>query len=294
MRTVRGLPDYTAPLIVNVALTGMVPRRREHPAVPEQPGQIAADAVACIEAGASSLHLHARDGDGEPTCRRETYGEIIRLVRALAGNVVVCVSTSGRVHRLFEERADVLDLEGDLKPDLASLTLGSMNFPAQVSVNEPAIIRRLADAMRERRIVPELEVFDFGMLDYAHYLIDRGVLREPFVFNLLLGSLGTLSATPEHLALLVARLPAGATWHAAGIGRAQWPVNAMGVTMGGHVRTGLEDSLYMDAAKQQPATNAQLVGRVAALAAALGRPLATVAGARRLLGLPAREPVELA
>lgn len=286
----KDLPDYGTPLVINVALTGMVPRQREYPAVPEQSDQIATDALACIAAGASNVHLHARDMDGEPAVSREIYAEIIRRIRRAAPDVVICVSTSGRVHRTFEDRSDVLALDGELKPDLASLTLGSLNFPRQASVNEPQMIARLADTMRERHIVPELEVFDLGMIDYAHYLIERGVLRPPFAFNLLLGSLGTIAATAENLAMMVRRLPHGAYWQAAGIGRAQWPMNALGVTMGGHVRTGLEDNLFMDAAKTDRATNPRLVARVAALAAALGRPLATREETRQLIGLGARTP----
>lgn len=284
----RDLPDYARPLVINAALTGMVPRRSEQLAVPEQPDEIARDAAACMAAGASNLHLHARDLAGEPAVARDIYADIIRRVRALSPDVVICVSTSGRLHKAFEQRADVLGLEGDLRPDLASLTLGSLNFPKQASVNEPAMIVRLAEAMNERGIVPELEVFDLGMLDYAHYLIGRGVLKPPFVFNLLLGSLGTLGPSAENLAMLVRRLPADSHWQAAGIGRAQWPMNALGVTMGGHVRTGLEDNLYMDPGKTDPATNPRLVSRVAALARALGRPVATAAETRRLMGLPAR------
>jgi 3-keto-5-aminohexanoate cleavage enzyme len=284
----RDLPDYSIPLVINAALTGMVPRRREFPAVPEQPDEIARDAAASIAAGASNIHVHARDTAGEPSVDRAIYAEIVRRIRAVSADVVICVSTSGRVHGRFEDRADVLGLAGELKPDLASLTLGSLNFPKQVSINEPAMIRRLADAMREREIVPELELFDAGMLDYAYYLIERGVLVPPFVFNLLLGSLGTIAATAENLAMLVRRLPSGSYWQAAGIGRAQWPMNALAVTMGGHVRTGLEDNLFMDGGKQVAATNPALVARAATLASAAGRKVATPAEARRLIGLPLR------
>jgi uncharacterized protein (DUF849 family) len=273
------------PLVIAVAPTGMVPRRRTHPAVPEQPVEIAADLARAIAAGASSVHVHARDVDGEPTYAIDRYREIVRAVRAAAPDVVISVSTSGRVHRRFEQRSEVLDLDDDLKPDLASLTLGSMNFPTQASINEPELIRRLADAMRERGIVPELEIFDFGMIDYAHYLVGRGVLAPPFVCNLLLGSLGTASATALNLALMVERLPAGTYWQAAGIGRFQWPMNALGVVMGGHVRTGLEDNLYLDSEKTRPATNDALVARVATLARASGRSLATPDEARRLMFL---------
>jgi uncharacterized protein (DUF849 family) len=201
--------------------------------------------------------------------------------------VIVCVSTSGRVFKSFEQRAEALDLDGELRPDMASLTLGSLNFPKQASVNDPEMIRRLAERMRERGIVPELEVFDLGMLDYAKYLIARGVLKPPFYVNLLLGSLGTLAATPFHLATLVMSLPPGATWAAAGIGRFQFDVNAMAITMGGHVRVGLEDNLWMDAAKERPATNVALVGRLVRLADAAERPVATPDEARSLIGLPA-------
>src|SRR5262245_32452259 len=109
----RGLPDYSRPLVVNVALTGMVPRQWEYPAVPEQPDEIARDAASCIAAGASSLHLHARDSEGDPTFKREVYAEIVRRIRQISADVVVCVSTSGRDHRLFEQRSDVLALDGE-------------------------------------------------------------------------------------------------------------------------------------------------------------------------------------
>jgi uncharacterized protein (DUF849 family) len=273
------------PLIINLAATGMVPTRADNAAVPLTPDEIADDCRRCVAAGASIVHLHARDAEGRPTSRREIYREVVARVRRAAPDVVICVSTSGRVVRALDERADVLDLDGDEKPDMASLTLGSMNFPRQASINEPDTIRGLADRIRERGIVPELEVFDVGMLDYARYLIERGVLREPFYFNFLLGSLGTLAATPLHLALLVEKLPAGATWAAAGIGRYQLAMNAMAVTMGGHVRVGLEDNLFMDAAKHHPATNLALVERVAGVARAIGRPLATPVETRQRLGL---------
>ena len=173
------------------------------------------------------------------------------------------------------------------KPEMASLTLGSMNFPSQASVNDPDTIRYLADRMLSYGIVPELEIFDLGMLDYAHYLIDRGILKEPFYFNLLLGSLGTMSSNPMNLALLVSRLPAGAIWAGAGIGRFQLRVNAQAVTMGGHVRVGLEDNLYMDPEKRELATNPALVQRVTGIARALGRRMASPAEVRERIGLRA-------
>jgi uncharacterized protein (DUF849 family) len=276
------------PLIINAALTGMVPTKEQNPALPTTPDEIAEDARRCYQAGAAIVHVHARDPAGEPAYQAEIYRAIVARVRDRCPDVVVCVSTSGRRFREFDQRADVLSLEDAVQPDLASLTLGSLNFPTQASVNDPDMIRRLAERMTERGIVPELEVFDFGMVDYAKYLLGRGVLREPLYFNLLLGSLGTLAATPLNLASLVQALPEGATWSAAGIGRFQFPVNALAVAMGGHVRVGLEDALYMDAEKQRPASNPTLVERIVALAQAVERKPATPAEARELIGLPPR------
>jgi 3-keto-5-aminohexanoate cleavage enzyme len=264
----------------------MVPTKADNPSLPVTPEEIAEDARRCYELGASILHLHARDGEGRPTYRKEAYAQIVAKVRERCPQAIVCVSTSGRVFKTFEERSQVLDLDGDLKPEMASLTLGSLNFPRQASVNEPEMIRRLAERMKERGTVPELEVFDWGMVDYARYLIERGLLEPPFYFNILLGSLGTLSATPLRLATLVESLPAASTWAAAGIGRFQLFVNGLAIAMGGHVRVGLEDNLWMDAGKTRPATNPALVERLARIANAHERRVATAEEARALIGLP--------
>lgn len=275
-------------LIINVALTGMVPRRADSPHVPLTPDEIASDAAACRALGASMFHLHARDTAGEATYRLDVFREIVAKVRARCPDAILCVTTSGRVFKSFEERSEVLDLQGDLKPDMASLTLGSMNFPKHASVNEPAMIQKLAVRMRERGIVPELEVFDLGMLDYGKVLIERGVLAPPFYVNLLLGSLGTIAATPLNLALLVSALPTGATWGAAGIGRFQLYVNSMAITMGGHVRVGLEDNLHADEERTRLATNPGLVERLVGVARSIGRDIATPDEARAIIGLPSR------
>lgn len=275
-------------LIINLAPTGMVPSVRDNASLPVTPDAIASDAARCRDLGASIVHLHARNADGAATWRPEIYRDVIARVRQEAPDLVICVSTSGRTFKAFEQRAAVLELDDDVKPEMASLTLGSMNFPTQASVNEPAMIERLAARMQERGIVPELEVFDLGMLDFARYLIDRRVLRPPYYVNVLLGSRGTLAATPLNLALMTQAVPPGATWAGAGIGRFQFFVNAMAVTMGGHVRVGLEDNLYMDVGKTQPATNVALVERIVALSRAAGRQPATPDEARAIIGLQPR------
>ena len=279
------------PLIVSAALTGMVPTKELNPNTPVTPDEIAADAERVCELGASILHLHARDADGRPTYRSDVYAEVVSRVRERCPEAIVCVSTSGRTFKTFEERSQVLELDGDVKPEMASLTLGSLNFPTQASVNDPEMIRRLAEKMKERGITPELEIFDLGMVDYARFLIDRGVLEPPLYANVLLGSLGTLAATPLHLATVVQELPAGTTWAAAGIGGFQLLVNSIAVAMGGNVRVGLEDNLWMDAAKTRFASNADLVERVVGIARAVEREVATPAQARELIGLPALQPV---
>jgi len=275
-------------LIINLAPTGMVPTKADNPAVPVTPAEIAADCLRCCEAGASMLHIHARDEDGKPTHRPDIFRAIISQVRQGYPEVIICVTTSGRVVNDWEQRSAVLDLDGEAKPDMASLTLGSHNFPKQASLNDPAMIKKLAHRMREQGIVPELEIFDWGMIDFAKYLIHRKVLEEPFYFNLLLGSLGTVSATPYHLAAMVGSLPRGAVWAGAGIGRFQFFVNTMAITMGGHVRVGLEDNLYFDNGKRRLAANVDLVQRLVKVAGAVDRQIATPLEARRIIGLGPR------
>lgn len=275
-------------LIINLAPTGMVPMKADTPHVPITPAEIADDCRRCYDAGASILHLHARDEGGKPTWKPDIYRRIIAAVKNRCPDAVICVSTSGRTFGAFEHRSAVLELTGDEKPEMASLTLGSLNFPKQASVNEPSMICALAQKMQDNGIVPELEVFDMGMIDYAQFLIQRGILTTPYYFNILLGSLGMLSATPFHLATCVMSLPPGSTWAGAGIGRFQFDVNSLAIVSGGHVRVGIEDNLYRDVRTREPITNCELVERLANLARAAERGIATPDEARRLIGLSGR------
>jgi 3-keto-5-aminohexanoate cleavage enzyme len=275
------------PLVINAALTGMVPRRAQVPHVPVTAEQIVADAIACVDAGASILHLHARRPDESPAWERAAYAEFIPAIRAARPGAVVCVSTSGREEAAVDRRADVLELDGDARPDMASLTLGSLNFRREASLNAPDTIVELALRMRDRGIRPELEVFDTGMAYLAHELLEHGVLEPPLYANLILGSPNTAPATAGDLAHLVAALPPGTLWAAGGLGAFQLPVNAIALFMGGNVRTGLEDNPTMDAQRREPARNPALVARVAELAAVAGRPLATPAQVRERLALAA-------
>jgi uncharacterized protein (DUF849 family) len=275
----------TDELVINLCPTGMVPTRADTPHVPLTPQEVAADVRRCADAGVSIVHVHPRDAEGRPSQDPAVAAAFIRAVREAAPEIVVCITTSGRVQHDLAGRVKVLELEGDVKPEMASLTLGSLNFPKAASVNAPETIQGLARQMQERGIVPEWEIFDTGMVDYAHFLRDRGLLGGPVYANILLGSLGTLAATPFNLALLVERLPPSATWAAAGIGRYQFAMNTLAIAMGGGVRVGLEDNIWFDDERTDPATNPRLVERLVRIARATGREPATPAQVRQRLGI---------
>jgi 3-keto-5-aminohexanoate cleavage enzyme len=271
-------------LIINVALTGMVARRADSPHVPLTVEEIVEDGARCAALGATMLHLHARGSDQSPAWERGAFREIVLGLRERCPGVLLCVTTSGRDVADLAKRADVLDLDGGARPDMASLTLGSLNFRTQASVNAPDVIEGLARAMRDRGIRPELEIFDTGMAYLAHELLHREVIAPPLYANVLLGGPNSAPATAGALAALVDALPAGTTWGAAGIGAFQLKMNAIAIFAGGGVRTGLEDNLWLDARRRRPATNVELVERVADLARVADRPIATAEQTRERLG----------
>jgi uncharacterized protein (DUF849 family) len=269
-------------VIINAALTGMVPTREDSPHVPLTVAEIVADCLAVAEAGAAVVHLHPRDAEGVPTSDPGTYEELIAAVREACPELLISATCSGRREQSLPARAVPLAFTGRLRPDLASLTCGSMNFPKQASINAPDTIVALATRMRDAGIKPEVEVFEPGMIGAARHLLGKGVLREPLYVNILLGNLGTCSAGALELGYMVNSLPPGTVWSGAGIGRFQLAVNTMALAAGGHVRVGLEDNLYQDWGDRSLATNRGLVERVVRLAAELGRRPATPAEARRI------------
>jgi len=273
-------------LIINVAPTGMVPTKEMTPHVPISTDEILDDVARCHARGAAIVHIHARDADGRPSHRAEHFAPIIAGIRAIDPQLVVCVTCSGRFAPDVDARAEVLTLEGAAKPDMGSLTLGSNNFAKQASVNAPDTIRELALRMRDRGIVPELEVFEPGMVAFGRHLVAQGLIDPPCYVNVLLGNPGTARLSPGSLGAFLAEMPDDWTWALAGIGRHQLAANAMAIAAGGHVRVGLEDNVWWDGARTTAATNEQLVARVARLADELERPLATPADVRRLLRLP--------
>lgn len=275
------------PVVVNFCPTGMIPTKTMTPHVPLSPAEVVDDACRALELGVAIVHLHARERDGTPTYRGELYETMILGIRAHYPDAVVCVSCSGRNFPEFERRSEVLDLTGTARPDLASLTLTSLDFPTGTSQNSPDMVVRLATRMAERGIKPELECFDFGMIAAANMLIGKGVLQPPFYFNILLGSRYSVPATARHLAGMLVDLPPGAHWSAAGIGLYQLPMNTLALAMGGHCRVGLEDNIYLGFDRSELATNTALVERLKALSDTFGRPFASSVQAREMLGLGA-------
>jgi uncharacterized protein (DUF849 family) len=269
------LESLSAPCPIVLAPTGMVPTREMTPHVPLTPREIAADVAEAAEIGISSVHLHARDDEGAPAWDRAIYAEIIERVRSVVPDVVINVSTSGRTWSELERRADVLALDGDLKPDMASLTLSSLNFLGGASVNAPDVIRGLARIMRDRGITPELEIFDLGMLNFARVLRKEGLLVGPVAANLFFGNIAGLQPTLAEFGLAVERVPEQTTWSGAGLGAYQLTAQALAVNAGGGVRVGLEDGIHLDRERSTLARNADLVARVHALLEIAGRPAMT-------------------
>jgi 3-keto-5-aminohexanoate cleavage enzyme len=272
--------------ILNFTPTGMIPTKAMTPNVPILPAEIVVQVGEAVELGANMVHLHARDlQDGTPTYRKEVYAEIVAGVRARHPELVICLSTSGRDFPGFKERSECLDLTGDLKPDMGSLTLSSLNFNSQASMNAPDMIKSLAKKMQDNGIKPELEVFDLGMINYAHYLISKGLITPPYYFNLILGNIACAQANLLSLGLMIKELPPESIWSVGGIGDYQLKMNAIGIVDGGGVRVGLEDNIYFDADRAQLASNSDLVKRIVNIATAVGRTPRSHREVRTLLGM---------
>ena len=273
-------------LIINLTPTGMIPTKEMTPHVPITVQEIVENVHEAVEIGITMVHIHARDEHtGEPTYRAEVYGDIIAGIRKFSSDLVVSVSLSGRTFGEFEKRAEPLKLDGDVKPDMGSLTLSSVNFNREASVSSPDMIQALAREMRRRGVLPELEAFDTGMVNYAKYLERKGLLEPPHYFNLLLGNIACAQADLLHAGMMVRDLPPNSLWSLAGIGDAQLMVNSIAIAAGGGVRVGLEDNIWYDPGRTRLARNADLVRRIHRLAESNERRIMTPGELRRSLNL---------
>ncbi|HNS49771.1 MAG TPA: 3-keto-5-aminohexanoate cleavage protein [Anaerolineae bacterium] len=264
-------------LIITAALTGSVPTKEMNRFLPVSPEEIAESAQRCGEVGASIVHVHARDVEGRPTLDAEVFA---RMHRAICEHtdLIVQISTGGRAGADPEARSAAVRL---IRPEMASLTTGSTNFPDRVYENSIGLIQQLAVVMRESGTKPEMEIFDAGMIPNAVELAEKGLAIPPLHFCFVLGNRGSMAATAKNLLFLSESIPADATWTVAALGRWQLPMATLAIVMGGHVRVGLEDNLYYR--KGEQASNEQLVARVARLAGELGRPIASPGEARAIL-----------
>ena len=272
------------PLIITTALTGAETSREDQPNLPITPQEQALEAEKCFAAGSRVLHLHVREDDGTPSQRLDRFKAVIELVRERVPEMIIQISTGGAVGVPFEERMGPLQL----KPDMATLNAGTLNFGDEVFINSPKDIVRLAEYFKEVKVVPEVEVYESGMIDYVAKLYNKGIITHtPLHLQFVLGVPGGMSGKPKNLVYMAEHLKEeipSATWGVAGIGRWQLPCTLMAMVMGGHIRTGFEDNIYYHK-NLLAETNAQLVARVARIAEEYGRKLATPTEAREILGL---------
>src|ERR1035437_9628728 len=270
-------------LIITAALTGAEVTRQQQPVLPISPDEIAIAVEECVKAGAAIVHLHARNADGSPTQDKETYRRIIAAVRARC-DVIIQVSTGGAVGMTAAERIAPVSL----KPEMATLSMGTVNFGDDVFMNHPANMEIFLRAMQEHGVKPELEIFDTGMITTVRRWLKKGLLTAPLHFDFVLGVPGGMAGTPEALMYMKSQLPAGCTWTVAGIGAAQLPLGTLAIVLGGHVRVGFEDNIFYR--KDELAhSNAQLVARLARISVELGRALATPDEARAILDMSRRD-----
>jgi 3-keto-5-aminohexanoate cleavage enzyme len=245
-------------IVVNFCPTGMIPTKEMTPHVPISPTEIIEQTHEAFELGITIVHLHARNEDGAPTFKRSVYQTIFEGVRQHCPDLIVCGSSSGRNWPEFEKRSEVIEL----RPDMCSLTLSSLNFMGGASVNSPETIVRLAEKMNAYGVVPELECFDLGMIQYGKYLIKKGILHGPFYWNLLFGNIAGFQPDLLHMATALSMIPEDHYASLAGLGLAQLPVNTTAIAMGYGVRIGIEDNIWWDSDKTKLASNTDLLVRL--------------------------------
>jgi len=277
-------------VVITAALTGVLATREQCPAIPYTPVEIAEEAKRAAEAGASIVHIHARNPEGGPEWRVETFAEILSEVRART-DVIVNFST-GAIGIPPEQRIAHIR---DLRPEIGALNMGSMNYAIysakkkafyhdHVFANPFQDIQFFLEAMNSAGVRPELECFDTGHIANTAPLIDMGVLKPPYQFSLIMGVLGGIPGTTRHLTNQVDTLPPESHWQVIGIGLNQWALVAAAITMGGNARVGLEDNFYVEEGKMAK-SNGELVQKAARLVHDLGRDVATVDEARKILSL---------
>ena len=269
-------------LIITAAICGAEVTKKHNPNVPYTVEEIGREAEAAYKAGASIIHLHVREDDGTPTQDKERFRLCMEEIRRRCPDVIIQPSTGGAVGMSDEERLQPVEL----LPEMATLDCGTLNFGGdEIFVNTENTIKNFGKVMIEKGVKPEVEVFDKGMVDYAIKYAKEGYILEPMHFDFVMGV--QMAATARDLAFIVDSIPAGSTWTVSGVGRHEMPMAAMGIAMGGHVRVGFEDNVYLSKGVLAK-SNGELVEKVVRIANELGREIATPDEAREILGLKKR------
>ncbi|WP_028219790.1 BKACE family enzyme [Paraburkholderia oxyphila] len=288
-------------VIITCAVTGNLTTPEQHPGLPVTPEQIATSSLEAEAAGASVVHIHVRDPEtGRPSMEIDLYADVVDRIRRRSKDLVINLTTgpggrfvpgeedprvAGPGTTLLPPHQRVEHI-GIIRPDIATLDLNTMNSGAQVVINTPANVRKMAREIRAAGVLPELEVFDSGDIHLARDLLADGTLAGPGLFSIVMGVKYGFSAAPETVAYARSLLPPGAIWSAFGIGRSEFPMVAQSAVMGGHVRVGLEDNIFMSKGVLAQ-SNAQLVARAKDLLLCIGQKIATPRDARRIYGLSA-------
>lgn len=268
-------------LIITAAICGAEVTKEQNPAVPYTVDEIVREAKSAYDAGAAIVHLHVRRDDGTPTQDRERFRVCMDAIRAVIPDVILIPSTGGAVGMSAEERLQPTEL----MPEMATLDCGTCNFGDEIFDNTMPMMRAFGKRMLENGIKPEYECFEMGHLETALTMAKKGeVPGHPMQFNFVLGVPGCTPATVGNLNWMVGRIPEDSTWTVTGIGRNAFPMAAAGIIMGGNVRVGFEDNLYLSRGVLA-ASNGELVAKVVRLAGELGREIASPDEARRILNL---------
>jgi 3-keto-5-aminohexanoate cleavage enzyme len=271
------------PMVLTAAMVGAEVTREQTPYLPITAEEIAEDAAKCREAGAAMVHIHVRTATGAPSQDTELFRAAIRAIRARC-DVLVQVSTGGAVGMSADERCGPLKLTGADRPDMATLSTGTVNFGNDVFSNPRPLIRDIATRIKAIGLKPEIECFDVGMIDEARALEKEGFITLPGHFDFVLGVGGALAASPEALDFMRSYLPKDSTWTCAAMGRHQLPFVELSAERGGNARVGMEDNIYLSKGVLAKG-NYELVADAAKRAVAKGRRLATPQEARELLRL---------
>jgi len=268
-------------LIITACICGAEVTKEHNPTVPYTVEEIAREAKSAYAAGASIIHLHVREDDGTPTQSAERFKLCIDAILKDCPDVIIQPSTGGAVGMTNDERLQPITLN----PEMATLDCGTCNFGGDdIFVNTENMIIDFAQKMTARGIKPEIECFDKGMIDTALRLNRKGIIPSPMHFDFVLGVNGGISSDARSLTFMVDSVPPGNTWTAAGIGKAQFPIAAMAIIMGGHVRVGYEDNVFLEKGVLAK-SNGQLVEKAVRIAKELGRPIATPKEARKILNI---------